>query len=110
MSKMAMLICHAHFHRITNGESYTRILNELYARNNPDSKKILQILSEQCEDFDQRAESESEEEKISSEEENNVDSENETENSSEEKHFWQIQIRTQSNKQMKLRDLSKERR
>ena len=55
---------------------------------NPDSKKILQTLSEQCEDYDQRVESETEEERISSKEENNVDTENETENSREEKQFW----------------------
>ena len=103
-----MLICHAHFHRITNGESYTRILNELYARNNPDSKKILQILSEQCEDYDQRVESETEEERISSEEENNADSKNETENPREDKQFWQVQTRAQLiAKQMKRREEDK---
>ena len=46
-------------------------LKELYARNNlpyatpldtnPDSRKILQNLSEQCEEYDQREESETEE-------------------------------------------------
>ena len=74
---------------------------------NPDSKKILQTLSEQGEDYDQRVESETEEEKISSEEENNAGSKNETENSREEKQFWQVQTRAQSKaKQMKLRNLS----
>ena len=73
MSKMAMVICHAQFHRITNGGSYTRMLKELCARNNlpyvtpfdinPDSKKILQTLLEQCEDYDQRVESVTKEEK-----------------------------------------------
>ena len=71
MSKMAMGICHAHFHKITNGRSYTRILKYLCGRNNlpyvtsldtnPDYKKILQTLSDQCEDYDQRVESETEE-------------------------------------------------
>ena len=93
MSKMAMVICHAHFHRITNGESYTRILKELCIRNNlpyvtsldtnPDSRKILQTLSEQYEEYEQREESETEEYRNSSEEENNADSENETEISRE---------------------------
>ena len=88
MCKMAMVICHAQFHRITNGGSYTRILKDLCARNNlsyvtpldtnPDNKKILQTISEQCEDYDQRMESETEVERISSEEENNADFENET--------------------------------
>ena len=88
MSKMAMVICHAHFHRITNGVSYIRMLKELCARNNlpyvtpldtnPDSKKILQTFSEQYEDYDQRVESETEEERISSEVENNANSKNET--------------------------------
>ena len=78
---------------------------------NPDSKKILQTLSEQCEDYDQRVESETEEERISFEEENNANSKNETENHREEKRFWKVQIRAQSKaNQMKLRDLSKERR
>ena len=115
MSKMAMVICHAHFHRIKNRGSYTRILKELYARNNlpyatpfdtnPDSKKILQTPSEHCEYYDQRVESETEEERICSKEENNVDSENETVNPREEKQVWHGQTRAQS--KAKLRDLSK---
>ena len=90
---MAMVICHVHFHRITNGRSYTRILKELCGRKNlpyvipldinPDSRKTLQTLSEQCEDYDQRVESETDEDRINSEEENNADSENETEISRE---------------------------
>ena len=56
-------------------------------------------------------ESETEKERTSSEEENNADSENEAENPREEKQLWQKQARAQSKiKQMKLRDLSKERR
>ena len=44
-------------------------------------------------------------------EENNADSENETETPREEKQFWKVQTWAQSKaKQMKLRDLSKERR
>ena len=44
-------------------------------------------------------------------EENNADTENKTENLSEEKQFWQVQTRTQSKaKQMKLRDLNKEKK
>ena len=116
-----MVISHAHFHRLTNGGSYTRILKELCARNNlypmshldtnPDSRKILQTLSEQCEKYDQIVECETEEDSNSSEEENNANSENETENLSEEKQFWQVQTRAQSKtKPMKLRDLSKERK
>ena len=83
-----MVICHARFHGLTNGGSYTRILKETCARNNlpyvtpldtnPDSRKILQTLSEQCEEYDQRVESEIEEDSNSSEEENNADSENES--------------------------------
>ena len=113
-----MVICHAQFHRITNGGSYTRMLKELCARNNlpyvtpfdinPDSKKILQTLLEQCEDYDQRVESETEEERISSEEENNADSKNETENPREDKQFWQVQTRAQLiAKQMKRREEDK---
>ena len=112
------MICHAHF---TNGGSYTRILKEFCARynlhyvtpldTNPDFKIILQTLSEQCEEYEQRVESETEEERISFEEENNANSKNETENHREEKRFWKVQIRAQSKaKQMKLRDLSKGRR
>ena len=121
MSKMAMVICHAHFHRITNGVSYIRMLKELCARNNlpyvtpldtnPDSRKTLQTLSEQCEDYNQRVESATEEDRISSEEENNADSDNETENPRKERQLCQVQTRAQSKaNQMKLRDLSKERR
>ena len=96
MNKMAMVICHTHFYRISNGESYTRILKELCARNNlpyvtpldtnADSRKILQTLSEQCEEYDHRVESETEEYRNSSEEENNADSEDKTENLSEKKN------------------------
>ena len=52
---MAMMIWHAQFHRITPLDA------------NPDSKKILQTLSEQCEDYDQRVESLIEVEGINSE-------------------------------------------
>ena len=121
MSKMAMVICHAHFHRIANGGSYTKILRELCERNNlpyvtpldnnPDSSRIISMLSDQCQSFNQNVDTETEEDS-SSEEENNVDTEDEseTEKLSEEKQFWQVQTRAQSKaKQMKLRDLSKER-
>ena len=53
MNKMAMVICHGHFHIITNGVSYTRILKKLCERNNlpyvtpldtdPDSRKSCRI-------------------------------------------------------------------
>ena len=77
---------------------------------NPDSRKILQTLSKQCEEYDQIVESQTEEDSNSSEE-NYADSENETENLNEEKQFWQVQTRAQSkSKQMKLRDLSNERK
>ena len=114
-----MVICQAHFHRITNGGSYIKILKELCERNNlpyvtpldtnPDSRKIIQILSEQCQEYSVK----SEEDSSSSEEEISVDTEDESEpeNISEEKQFWQVQTRAQSKaKQMKLRDLSKERK
>ena len=32
MSKMAMVICHAHFHRIANGGSYTRIFKRVVCK------------------------------------------------------------------------------
>ena len=89
MSRMAMVICHAHFHRITNGGSYIKILKELCERNNlpyvtpldtnPDSRKIIKMFSDQCQEFDQTVESETEEDSNSSEEEINVDSEDESE-------------------------------
>ena len=57
---------------------------------NPDSRKILQTLSEQCKEYDQREESETEEYRNSSEKINNAVSEKETKNPSEEKQFWQV--------------------
>ena len=85
--------------------------NNLPYATNPDSRKILQTLSEHCEEYEQRMESETGEYRNYSEEENNADSENERENPREKKKFWQVQTRAQSKtKQMKLKDVSKERR
>ena len=119
MSKMAMVICHAHFHRITHGGSYTRILKELCERNNlpyvtpldtnPDSRKIISMLSDQCQEFN-TVETEAEEDSSSEEEEINIETEDESEPENPNQ-FWQVQTRAQSKaKQMKLRDLSKERK
>ena len=124
MSKMAMVICHAHFNRLTNGGSYTRILKELSARNNlpyvtpldtnADSRKILQTLSEQCEEYDHRVESETEEYRNSSEEENNADSEDKTENLSEKKTILASSnkgtIKNQTNETKGLKQRKKRRR
>ena len=123
MSKMAMVISHAHFHQSKNCGSYTGILKELCEKNNLpyvtpldidlDSRFFFQTLSEQCENLDNRVGSDFDSTRISSEKESNTEYESEIEeekNQKEEDHFWQIQTRTQSRaRQMKLRDLSQER-
>ena len=66
-------------------------------------------LSEQFEDYDQRVESETEEDRNSSEVENNTDSESEIENLRKEKQYWQVPSMAQlKSNQKKSRDLSKE--
>ena len=118
MSKIAMVIVHAHFHKITSGGSYIRILKELCDRNNlpyvtflntnPDSRKILQTLRAIWRLWSESGKREKGK-RNSSEVENNTDSESEIENLRKEKQYWQVPSMAQlKSNQKKSRDLSKE--